>query len=217
MIVPEFSVEAAAVEPYAAVPTLRFDLGVSVGDDVDIQSILLHAQVRIEPQKRGYDVSEESLLVELFGERDRWSKTLQPFPWTQMTTTVRTFTGSTTVPLPVPCSYELEVAAAKYFHALGPDGAVPLLFLFNGSVFARDGRGVQVTQVPWDCEARFDLPVRTWRELMDAYYPDQGWLRLPRETIEELTRFKSTRGLLSWDEVVRALLHESRTPAGGEA
>ena len=44
------------------------------------------------------------------------------------------FAGETEVDLPVACTYDFEVAAAKYLHALG-DGEVPLLLLFSGTVF----------------------------------------------------------------------------------
>ena len=49
----------------------------------------------------------------------------------------------------VPCTYDLELAAAKYFYSL-PGGEVPLSFHFNGTVCYRgdDGR-MQVVQVPW--------------------------------------------------------------------
>ena len=48
----------------------------------------------------------------------------------------------------MPCTYDLEVAAAKYFYSL-PDGDVPLRFHFNGTIFYRgeDGR-LQIAMVP---------------------------------------------------------------------
>ena len=69
------------------------------------------------------------------------------------------FAGGTDVELHVPCTYDLDVAAAKYFHALG-DGEIPLILLFSGTVFAKgDGGALRVTQIPWDREARLRLPV----------------------------------------------------------
>ena len=49
----------------------------------------------------------------------------------------------------MPCSYDLEVAAAKYLDAL-PDGEVPLAFHFSGRIFYRgeDGR-LQIVLTPW--------------------------------------------------------------------
>ncbi len=44
-----------------------------------------------------------------------------------------------TVDLPVPVTYDLEIASTKYFHAL-TDGVVPLLLLFSGTVFTHRRR-----------------------------------------------------------------------------
>ena len=41
------------------------------------------------------------------------------------------------------------------------------------------------------CEARYRLPVAVWRELMDRYFPNSGWLRLDRDTLDALQRFKA--------------------------
>ena len=49
---------------------------------------------------------------------------------------VPSFTGSCELDLPVPCTYDFEVAASKYLHALG-DGEVPLLLLFSRAESAR--------------------------------------------------------------------------------
>jgi Family of unknown function (DUF6084) len=202
-----FGIVGAHVEPYAAVPTLVFDLTVEGGD---IESIALRCQVRIEPHRRRYTPDEERKLVELFGETPRWGDTLKPFLWTHVATVVPGFRGRTQVELSVPCTYDLDVAAAKYFHALeGSD--IPLIFLFSGSVFARaDGGALRVTQIPWDREIAYRLPVRLWRELMDAYFPGSGWMRLRHDTLDALLAFKARRALPTWDEVMAALLETSR-------
>ena len=64
---------------------------------------------------------------ELFGTPERWGATTHSFPWAQVDVLVPGFTGATSFVLQVPCSYDLELAAAKYFYAL-PDGAAPLSF-----------------------------------------------------------------------------------------
>jgi Family of unknown function (DUF6084) len=103
------------------------------------------------------------------------------------------------------------VTAAKYFHALR-DGAVPLQFLFSGTVFAKGETGFSVHHVPWDREDRFDLPVSTWRDLMQLHYPNTGWVRLNRDTVDALAHFKSAAGLLDFDDAITALLtdHHAR-------
>jgi hypothetical protein len=147
-------------------------------------------------------------LEELFGRTERWGDTLKPFLWTHVSTMAPGFTGAGEVDVVVPCTYDFEVAAAKYLHAL-EGGEIPLLFLFSGTVFARGEEGLRVTQIPWDREARHRLPVATWRELMDRYYPNAGWLRLRRDTIDALLSLKARRAVATFDEVIDALLAEA--------
>lgn len=202
----DFRVDRVRIEPFAAVPTLVFDLVIDERTGVRIQSVSLRCQIRIEPARRTYDVRESAQVRELFGEPTRWGDTQQPFLWTHASVMVPGFTGTITVPLFVECSYELEVAGARYLHALR-DGAVPLLLLFSGTVFTPSaGGGISVEQIPWDREARFALPVRRWRELMDAYYPGGGWLRLSRETLDELGAFKAGHAIPTWDGAIGALM-----------
>ena len=125
-----------------------------------------------------------------------------------MATTVTAFTGSTEIDLPVECSYDFEVAAAKYLHALG-DGEVPLLLLFAGTVFTKGQSGFAVEPVAWDLEAPFRLPVAVWRAAMDLYFPNSGWLRVSRDTLDALQRFKSARALPTWDQAFEQLLKQA--------
>ena len=94
---------------------------------------------------------------------------------------VPTFTGSTTFRVPVPCTYDLELAAAKYFHAVR-DGEVPLAFNFNGTIYYRgdDGR-LQMSLVPWSCSAEYRLPLAIWHELIDHYFPTAAGSRCSTE------------------------------------
>ncbi len=89
------------------------------------------------------------------------------------------FTGSTAFALEVPCTYDLEVAAAKYFYALA-DGAVPLSFHFNGTIFYR-GAGRPAADHPGAVErdARSSaMPVAAWQAMIAEHYPGGGWIRL---------------------------------------
>lgn len=201
-----FRVTGARVEPHAAVPTLMFGLAVDEAHGGALESVLLRCQLRIEPQRRRYSPDEEARLLDLFGEAPRWGDTLKPFLWTHVSTVIPAFTGATQVTLPVAVTYDLEVAASRYFHSLDPGGEIPVLFLFSGTIFARGEAGPRIQPVPWTKEVPFRLPVRVWRELMDAYFPNSGWLRLHRDTLDALGRFKSRRALATWDETVLALL-----------
>jgi hypothetical protein len=120
---------------------------------------------------------------------------------------VPSFTGSCELDLPVPCTYDFEVAASKYLHALG-DGEVPLLLLFSGTVFTKGLSGFSVGQVPWHKEATYRLPVSVWREIMDRFFPGGGWIRIRRDTLDTLQRFKAIRALPTWDDALEALFKE---------
>jgi hypothetical protein len=54
--------------------------------------------------------------------------------WGNVAVEVPAFTGATTIALEVPCTFDLNVGATKYFQAL-EDGDLPLTLLFSGSVF----------------------------------------------------------------------------------
>ena len=114
--------------------------------------------------------------------------------WTHASVVVPPFTGETTAELPVPCTYDFNLAATKYFYAL-EDGEIPLDFLFSGSVFYQAGEGaLQVAPISWTQEARFRLPVATWQQLMDTYYPNTAWLQLRRDVFDRLYQYKVRPG-----------------------
>ncbi len=200
-----FAVVDVAPEPYAAAPILNARVLITASDEDPVHAIALRCQVRIEPLRRGYSDEEAAGLTDLFGPRERWATTQHTFLWQHSTAMVPGFTGATEVALALPCTYDFEVAASKYFHALR-DGALPLQFLFSGTVFMAGQRGFSVQQVPWDREDRYDMPVTVWRELMGQHYPNSGWVRLSHDTMAALTAHKSAHGLLGLDEAVTMLL-----------
>ena len=66
------------------------------------------------------------------------------------------------------------------------DGEIPLPLLFSGTVFARRDGGFSAEPVSWNVEATFRLPVQVWREVMDLYFPNSGWVRLSRDDARRL-------------------------------
>ena len=206
---PEIEVIGASARRYAAVPILDFDLQVSEPGGRQVYLIALSVQVMIEAARRSYDAETRERLVELFGPPERWATTTRSLLWTQVDVLVPTFTGSTTFRVPVACSYDLELAAAKYFHAVR-DGEVPLAFNFNGTIYYRgdDGR-LQMALVPWSCSAEYRLPLGVWHELIDHYYPNSGWVRAQhRHAATRCRREKARRGLPTFDACVAQLLEE---------
>jgi hypothetical protein len=207
------SVVDVVADRYAASPQLVAKLRIDESTGTVVHAMALRCQVMVEPQRRAYDDQETAGVVELFGGRDRWKHTLKPFLWTHASTVTRGFTGGLEVDLPIPCSYDVEVAASKYLLALA-DGELPLRFLFSGTVFSRGETGFAVEHISWDLEAAHRMPVTVWRELMDAFFPGSGWLRLDNDTIAALLRLKAARGLTTWDSVITSLLAEQVADAG---
>lgn len=200
-----FTVLDVTPERHAVAPILAAHVGITTTGEEAIGAIALRAQVRIEPLRRGYTDREAEGLLDLFGPRERWAATQRTFLWQHCASMVPGFSGTTQVTLPLQCTYDLEVAAAKYFHALR-DGTVPLQFLFSGTIFSSGDRGLLVRQVSWDCEDSYDMPVSVWRELIGQHFPNAGWVRLSHQTIAALMRYKSGQGLLDLDDAVNTLL-----------
>jgi Family of unknown function (DUF6084) len=206
----DFQVEGAEPVSFAAAPTLAIKLRVSqpagARAPVPIHAVALRCQIRIEPAKRRYEVEEGGRLLDLFGTQDRWSQTLRPLLWTHVNLVVPPFTDSITVDLPVPCTFDFNVAATKYFYAL-EQGEAPLSLLFSGTVFhEHEEAGLQVAQISWDREATFRLPVRVWKEMMDHYYPNSAWLCLRQDVFDRLYRYKTQYGVPTWEQAIEKLL-----------
>jgi hypothetical protein len=205
---PEFQVLGASGRRHAAVPALEFDVHVTEPGGRQVYAIALTAQVMIEPARRTYDAETRDRLVELFGPPERWATTTRSLVWHQADALVPAFTGSTTFRLAVPASFDMEVASSKYLHGL-PDGEVPLAFNFNGTVHYRgDGGRLQMSLIPWSCSAEFRLPVATWRELIEHYYPQTGWVPLRESTLLALQAEKARRASPTLDACVSELLEE---------
>lgn len=187
-------------------PLLIFDLHIeNLPKEESIESVLLQTQIRIEATRRRYDEASRTRLTELFGAPEEWGRTLRDLLWTSVSTTVTSFSGSTTAELAVPCTFDLNVASAKYIYGL-EDGDIPLIFLFTGTIFYSSGGRLLVQRVSWESECRFRLPVARWRQLMDEHYPNTAWLYLDRNVFDRLCAFKRGNGLTSWDEALSRLL-----------
>jgi len=208
-----FDCTGARADRYAVTPAMIMKLRISETSGQRVEAIALRVQIRIEPSRRRYTDAEAQRLGDLFGETQRWAETLRPVQFTNVSVMVPGFTGSTELDLPVPLTYDMEIGATRYFAGLD-DGEVPLLLLFSGTVFGTaDGR-LSVQQVPWSKEASYRLPVATWREAVDAHFPNSAWLRISTHTFDELQRFKTRRALPTWEATVLALLAEAAEPAG---
>lgn len=202
-----FSIESAEPILYSASPQLGVKVRVHSDDpNALIHNVILHSQIQIEPTRRQYVLEEQEQLRDLFGEPARWGQTLKPMLWTNTSTVVASFQGETVAEVPIPCTFDFNVAATKYFHGLS-DGDLPLNFLFSGTVFYQDAHGsLQVAPISWEREARFRLPVKTWQRLMESYYPNSAWLSLRKDVFELLYHYKTRLGIPTWEQTVERLL-----------
>ena len=209
----DFVVEGCEAVAHCVTPTLAFKLRVTATGEEPVQGVALDCQLRIEAQKRRYADLDKERLVELFGPPSEWSRTLRSLLWTHVSASVPPFRGSTEVRLQVPCTYDFNVVAAKYFHAV-TEGEVPVLLLFSGSVFyTSDGTNLQVGRIAWTKEAEYQLPVQVWKNLIELYYPNSAWLRLRRDTFDRLAAFKAARTMPTWEQALDALLEAAEEPA----
>jgi hypothetical protein len=211
-----FTVERAEVAPFAAAPLLLFRLRIASSAATAtaaaapaseaVASISLQCQIQIEAARRRYTAAEQDGLQDLFGTPQRWGDTLRTMLWTHTTIVVPPFDGECAIDLPVPCSFDLNVAVTKYFYAL-EEGEIPLMLQFSGTVFYRNADdALQVAPIPWHKEAPFRLPVSLWRDMMERYYPNGVWLCLQRDVFDRLARYKSQCGFASCEQAVAGLL-----------
>jgi hypothetical protein len=169
VIEPSFTVVGVASEPFAAVPTLDFDVRVSEPSGREIFLLALTAGITI-------------------GTR----------PWTRQSALVSAFTGETAFTIAVPCSYES-------LH--GIEGAAPLVFHFNGTIFYRgDGGELQMELVPWSCSVDYAFPVSVWKELIEHHYADGIWVPLHTATLDALRDEQRKRGAPTLDACLEELL-----------
>ena len=203
-----FDCTGARADKFAVVPSMFFSLRISETSGQRVEAIALRCQIRIEPARRRYTEEEAERLDDLFGETQRWADTLKPLQFTNVSIMVPGFTGNTEIDLPVPLTYDMEIGATRYFAGLD-DGEVPLLLLFSGTIFSLAEGKMSVTQVPWSKEASYRLPVSIWRAAIDAHFPNTAWIKVSNLTFDDLIRFKSARGLATWEATILTLLSEA--------
>jgi hypothetical protein len=208
-----FEVEKAEAVPFAAAPLLAFKLRISNRyADEPIHTIALRCQIMIDPARRRYKDEDQERLRDLFGEPERWGQTVRPMLWTHASVVVTSFTGSEVVDLQVPCTFDFNVAATKYFAGL-TEGEIPINLLFSGTVFyASDEGALQVAQIPWDKEARYRLPVPVWKQMMEIYYPNSAWLCLRKDVFDRLYQYKVRRGIPTWEQALESILPDEERP-----
>ena len=206
-----FQVERAEVVENAASPLLAFKLRLNdANPEETIHTVALRCQIQIEVTRRKYTPEDQARLRDLFDEPSRWSQTLKNLLWTHVSIVVPSFQGTTLADLPVPCTFDFNIAATKYFDGLA-DGEVPICLQFSGTVFyASTEGGLQVAPISWDKETKFRLPLKVWKDMMEAYYPNSVLLSIQKDVFERLHRYKMTHAAATWEHAFEMMLAECR-------
>ena len=207
-----FRVEGAEAVSFAAQPLIALKLHIENARAEDtIHTVALRVQIQIEANRRQYNAGEKKSLRDLFDQPERWGQTLRPMLWTHSSVVVPSFQSETQADLQVPCTFDFNVAATKYFHAIS-DGEIP----FESPV-QRNWSSTSILrarcrchQFPGNSEARYRLPVRVWREMMELYYPNSAWLCLRRDVFERLYDYKVQHSITTWEVMFESLLANER-------
>ena len=201
----QFQIESAEATPNAATPLLTFKVRATDSEMMPIHSVALRVQVQIEPVRRRYTPEEQEHLKELFGEPERWNKSVHPLLWANVNVNVPAFDGSVLFDVAVPCTFDFNVAITKYIYGLDA-GEIPTTLLFSGTVFHAGRTGLQIAQIPWDRDASYRLPIRVWKEMMELHYPHTAWLCLQRDVFEKLYKYKARLGIATWEQALERML-----------
>jgi hypothetical protein len=199
---------SATPAPHTAAPAILFRLRIEEILGGRVHALALRCQTRIEPRGRRYAKDEQARLYELFGDVSQWERSLRSVTWAHTAILVPSFERTVEVDLPVACSYDLEIASAKYLHAIR-DGDIPLGFFFSGTMFGPGENGLSIEPVAWDVDASYRLPASVWQAAMDQFFPGGGWLRVSRDTIDRLQAFRGSQAVVNWDEALDRLLRHA--------
>ncbi|MGA9883305.1 MAG: DUF6084 family protein [Candidatus Acidiferrales bacterium] len=201
-----FKIESVKAMADSATPVLMFRLRIdNLLADEDLRSVSLNCQLHIHPARRRYEAAEQRPLADLFGERERWGSTLRPLFWASVSATVPAFRGSTSIDIRVPCTFDFNIAATKYCHAL-EHGDIPVFCVFSGIIFYFADGALQMAPVSWSREAEYRIPVSVWKEMIGMFYPNSAWLSLRRDVFDRLYRYKVRHGLPTWEQAMEHVL-----------
>ena len=206
---PELAFQVRGADPVSSAisPTIAIHTDIiSDPPEQPIQSVLLNYQIQIEAPKRRYVAAEQSRLLDLFGEAERWGQTLRSLLWANLTTNIPGFTGAIGVDLMAPCTLDFNDAAVKYFNGVD-DAAVPVSLHMSGTIFYRaDGGLLQAAPIPWNTEARFTMSAAIWKQCIDLHCPNTSWIALRRDNFERLRDFQVRHGLPTFDAAIERAL-----------
>ena len=201
---PEFEILGVRARRRAAAPTLRFSVGQRRLRDREVYTIALTGADRDRAREahatttRPASDSSSSSASPSAGRRPRAASL------DQVDVAGPGFTGAPEFELEVPCTYDLEVAATKYFGGLA-DGEAPLRFHFTGSVFYAATRAHPDRPDPVGLLGRFAMPVEVWKRDDRPHYPAAAGSRCTARRSSACARCRRA-GLPTFDAAVGELL-----------
>jgi hypothetical protein len=77
-----------------------------------------------------------------------------------------------------------------------------------------EDRGLQISKISWEREAKYRMPHRVWKDMMDVNYPNTAWLCLRRDVFNQLYRFKVSQGIPTWDQALERVLADAGDASG---
>jgi hypothetical protein len=193
-------------------PTLAFTIRIAELTGANVHAIALRCQIRIEPRRRRYTDTETDRLVDLFGEASRWTETLQPM---QLATVSAWCPGS-------PARPARSFGAVQLRPGDRVDAVLPRARGRNG--------GAAVAGSAAQCSSRTAADTRSsscrgrrsrgtacrwllWRDMVERDFPNSGWLRCSRETLEALAATAPGTRCPTWEHTIRSLLSNRRLSA----
>ena len=149
----------------------------------------------IEPARRAYDAETREKLVELFGAPERWATTTRSLVWHQADVLVPAFTGVDDLP-------RGRAGAASTWRSPPPStstGCPTARCRWRSTstapcTTAATTGGCRCRSCPGRARRSSASRSRTWRELIEHYYPHTGWIPLQEATLRALQREKARRG-----------------------
>ena len=194
---------------HAALPALEFDVHVTEPTGRQVYVIALSAQIMIEPARRQYTrcgaraARRAVRPAGALGDHDA-QPGLAPRRRARAQLHRRDHLHG-----PVPCTFDLEIAAAKYFNAV-EDGLVPLAFNFNG-IDPLPRRRRAAADVAGPVELLGGVPLRR-RGLAPGdgrLLPERALGALHAETLHALLAEKARRGAPTMDAAIAGLLRDA--------
>ena len=171
-----------------------------------IHTVALRCQIQLEVTRRKYTAEDQERLLDLFGEPSRWGQTLRSLLWTHANLVVPSFTGKHAGGSSRALHIRFQCSCHQVFRRAWRRRSSGLCAIQRHGFLCSPEGGLQVAPISWDKEARFKLPVKVWREMMESYYPNSAWLCLHKDAFDRLYQYKVRHGIPTWEEALESII-----------